>query len=89
MTMPAIFYNLVMGTIGAFQIFGLPFNLVGEAGGASNSLYFVVMHIYRKAFNELAFSFAASMSWVLFMFIGVLTLLNFSIQKWIHYGDDE
>ena len=77
-----------MGTIGAFQIFGLPYNLVGETGGSGSSLYFVVMHIYRKAFNELAFSFAAAMSWVLFGLIGILTLLNFSLQRWIHYGDD-
>lgn len=88
MTTPAIFYNLVMGVIGAFQVFGLPYNLVGEAGGNGKALYFVVMHIYRKAFNEFAFSVAATMSWVLFAVIGILTLLNFSLQKWIHYGDE-
>lgn len=88
MTTPAIFYNLVMGVIGAFQIFGLPYNLVGEAGGNGKALYFIVMHIYRKAFNDMAFSVAAAMSWVLFAFIGVLTLVNFSLQKWIYYGEE-
>ena len=88
MTTPAIFYNLVMGVIGAFQIFGLPYNLVGEAGGNGKALYFIVMHIYRKAFNDMAFSVASAMSWVLFACIGILTLLNFSLQKWIYYGEE-
>lgn len=88
MTTPAIFYNLVMGMISNFQIFALPYNLVGPAGGNDKCLYFAVMDIYNMAFEQLQFSLAAAMSWVLFFFICILTTLNFKLQKWVNYGED-
>ena len=88
MTTPAIFYNLVMGMVGSFQIFGLPYNLVGPAGGNDKCLYFAVMDIYNMAFEQLEFSASAARSWVLFFFICILTMLNFKLQKWVNYGED-
>ena len=88
MTTPAIFYNLVMGMISNFQIFALPYNLVGPAGGNDKCLYFAVMDIYNMAFEQLQFSLASAMSWVLFAFICILTMLNFKLQKWVNYGED-
>jgi ABC-type sugar transport system permease subunit len=40
------------------------------------------------AFEQLQFSLAAAMSWVLFFFICILTALNFKLQKWVNYGED-
>lgn len=88
MTTPAIFYNLVMGMIGSFQIFGLPYNLVGPAGGNDKCLYFAVMDIYNMAFEQLEFSAAAARSWVLFFFILIMTMFNFKLQKWVNYGEE-
>lgn len=88
MTTPAIFYNWVMGFIGNLQIFDLPYNLVGPAGGSEKCLYFAVMDIYSQAFQEMQFSLAAAKSLVLFLFIGILTFFNFRLQKWINYGED-
>ena len=88
MTTPAIFYNLIMGFIGVFQIFDLPYNLVGPAGGSEKCLYFVVMDIYNMAFEQLQFSLASAMSWVLFAIVAILTFLNFKMQKWVNYGED-
>ena len=88
MTPPAIFYNLIMGFIGVFQIFDLPYNLVGPAGGSEKCLYFVVMDIYNMAFEQLQFSLASAMSWVLFAIVAILTFLNFKMQKWVNYGED-
>ena len=89
MTMPAIFYNGVMGFIGNLQIFDLPYNLVGPAGGSEKCLYFAVMDIYSQAFQEMRFSLASAKSLVLFAFIGILTFFNFKMQKWINYGEDQ
>lgn len=84
----SIFYNLIVGIIGAFQIFGGPYVLVGPKGGDGNSLYFIVMHIYNKAFEELNFGVAAATSWVLFAIIGILTFINFKTKKWVYYSED-
>lgn len=84
----SIFYNLIVGIIGAFQVFGTPYVLVGNKGGDGNSLYFTVMHIYNKAFDELNFGVAAAMSWVLFAIIGILTFINFKTKKWVYYSEE-
>ena len=84
----SIFYNLVVGIIGAFQVFGSPYVLVGNKGGDGNALYFIVMHIYNKAFDELNFGVASAMSWVLFFIIGVLTFINFKTKKWVYYSEE-
>lgn len=88
MTTPAIFYNFVMGMINNFQVFALPYNLVGPSGGNEKCLYFAVMEIYNKAFEELQFSLSAAMSWILFFVICILTFFNFKLQKWVNYGED-
>ncbi len=85
---PAIFYNLVTGVIGSFQIFSGPYVLTSGEGGDDHALYFIVMHIYNKAFREMQFSVAAAMSWVLFAIVAVLTVITFKTKKWVHYGED-
>lgn len=86
---PYIFYNLVMGFIGALQMFAAPYVLTGGTGGDGNSLMFYVMYIYQVGFNELNFGQAAALSWVLFLIIGLLTLVVFKTSRWVFYGGDE
>ena len=40
------------------------------------------------AFEQLQFSLASAMSWVLFAIVAILTFLNFKMQKWVNYGED-
>ena len=49
---PVIFFNLVMGVIGAFQQFVLPYTLLGQRAPA-NSLTFYVMYLYDNGFKFL------------------------------------
>lgn len=83
---PVIFYNVVMGTINALQIFTLPYSLTGGEGSPTHSLTFYVMHLYNNAFGYMKMGYASAMAWILFVIILVLTLVIFGTsKKWVHY----
>lgn len=85
---PSIFYNLVTGIIGAFQVFGSAYVMTGGTGGDGNGLLFVVIHIYNVAFERVNFGVSSAMSWILFAIIAILTFVAFKTKKWVHYGED-
>lgn len=83
---PVIFYNVVMGTINALQIFTLPYAMTGGEGSPTHSLTFYVMHLYNNAFGYMKMGYASAMAWILFLIILVLTVAIFGTsKKWVHY----
>jgi len=70
---PVIFFNLIMGVIGSFQVFTAGFLLTD--GGPQNSTLFYTLYIYRNAFRYFDMGYAAALAWVLFFIILALTLL--------------
>ena len=83
---PVIFFNLIMGTIGAMQNFVLPYTLTNGTGSPANSLMLYVMYLYQNAFNYLKMGYASAMAWILFLIVALLTALIFVTQKrWVHY----
>lgn len=84
---PIIFFNLVMGLIGAFQTFSQAYIMTG--GGPNNATLFYVLLIYRNAFQENQFGYASALAWILFLIIGAFTMLIFRTAKsWVHYGGE-
>jgi ABC-type sugar transport system permease subunit len=81
---PAIYFNLVISTIGAFQIFQQPYILT--RGGPLNSTYTISMHLFRNAFEFGKMGYSAMMAWCLFIVIMAITLLiQKSSDKWVFY----
>ncbi len=81
---PTIFFSLVMGIIGALQVFTQSFVMTG--GGPNNATLFYVLLLYRNAFEYFRMGYASAMAWVLFVAILLLTLLVFqSSPMWVHY----
>lgn len=89
MITPVIFFDLVTSFIGGFQIFqqAYVFTDNGSAGGGpQNSLLFFNFHMWNEAFKSLNMGYAMAMSWVLFVIIMILTLINIKFaKKWVHY----
>jgi multiple sugar transport system permease protein len=77
---PTIFFNLVMGVIGSFQVFTQ--GLIMTNGGPNNSTYFYVLYTYRNAFEFFKMGYASALAWVLFMIILALTLLVVRSSSW-------
>ena len=72
MLSPLIFYNLVMGIIGSFQIF-TQVKIMTNGGPGTDTLFYVI-NLYRQAFEFHNMGYASAMAWVLFLIVLVLTL---------------
>jgi multiple sugar transport system permease protein len=87
---PVIFFNLIIGIIGALQNFVLPYTLTNGQGTPANSMMFYVMYLYTNGFGYLKMGYASAMAWILFLLVVVLTSLIFLSQKrWVHYQGKE
>lgn len=86
LTTPTIYFNLVIGVIGAFQLFNQPYILTD--GGPVDSTLTVSLFIFRNAFEYGKMGYASSVAWLLFVAIMALVLFIQSTQKkWVFYGD--
>lgn len=86
MLTPVIFFNLVMGTIGAFQYFTQAY--VMTAGGPEDSTMFYSLYLFNRAWRYLDMGYASAMAWILFVVIMVFTgIIMKSQRKWVHYGN--
>jgi len=83
MLSPLIFYNLVMGLIGSFQIFTQA--KVMTNGGPNNETMFYVLNLYRQAFEFHNMGYASALAWVLFLIVLALTIVVFKGSKNLVY----
>jgi multiple sugar transport system permease protein len=86
MLSPVLFFNLVMGIIGTFQVFGSALILFGSTGGPKQSALFYGLYMYHKAFEQFDIGLGSALAWVLFVIILVFTLMVFkSAPLWVYY----
>ena len=85
---PILFFNLILSVISTFQTFTNAF--VATNGGPLDSTLFLVLYIYRQAFEYRQMGYASALAWVLFVIILILTLLLVRSQRfWVFYlGSD-
>jgi multiple sugar transport system permease protein len=92
MISPVLFFNLVMGVIGAFSYFTQAYVMgsgYGQGAGVNNSGLFYVLNIYLQV-SSLHMGYACALAWVLFFIILLLTLLIFkSSALWVYYGGEK
>ena len=90
LTTPVIFYNCVLSLIGIFQYFLVPYVLNGGTGDPGNMTFFYGLHLYKEAFQYSKMGYAATMAWVLFLFVLALTVILFATGKyWVYYAAEE
>ncbi|MFH0878928.1 MAG: sugar ABC transporter permease [Lentisphaerota bacterium] len=88
MISPVIYFNLIMGIIGALQVFAGPYIMFG-GGGPNRSALFYAVYLYDNAFSYNQMGYACAMAWVLFLLILFLTwLATRTTRKHIYYAGD-
>ncbi len=80
---PTIFFTLIMGIIGSFQVFTQGF--VMTQGGPNNATLFYVLYLYQNAFQFLKMGYASALAWVLFLIILAFTAVQMKMSGWVHY----
>ena len=86
---PVMFFNLILGIIGSFQIFTSAYVMTG--GGPNYSSLYYALYLFRNAFEYFKFGKASAMAWVLFAILLILTMIQFRTSKrWVYYeGGDK
>ncbi len=88
MISPTIFFNVVMGIIGAFQYFTQAH--VMTQGGPLGSTLFYNLYLYNVAFTDYEMGYSSALAWIMFFIIVFFTALVFkSSDLWVHYENDQ
>lgn len=84
MLTPTTFFALIISLINSFQIFEQAWLMPEDFARRGTSV--VVEQIVNNAFRYNRMGYAAAMSWVLFVVIFAVTLVQLALQKrWVHY----
>ncbi|CAN5342102.1 sugar ABC transporter permease [soil metagenome] len=87
MMSPVIFFNLVLGVIGALQAFTSAYIITD--GGPQNGTLFYTLYIFRKGFTDSEMGYASALAWVLFAIVLVLSVFVFrSFGRMVYYEDE-
>lgn len=87
MISPVIFFNVIMGIIGALQAFVQPY--IMTAGGPARATLFYNLYLYQKAFEDYEMGYASAMAWILFLLIVFLSLgANKLSKRFVYYRSE-
>ena len=80
MLSPVIFFNVLMETVGAFQLFGRP---TSSAASPVPGVVDAVLHrrIYTLAFTDFRMGYASTYAWLLVLAVGLVTVIMFRAAK--------
>jgi multiple sugar transport system permease protein len=85
MLSPVILFNVVMGIIGALQVFAVPY-VMFPGGAPARSTYFIASYLFDNAFQYQRMGYASAVGWVMFIITLVLTLLALKLSdRHVHY----
>jgi lactose/L-arabinose transport system permease protein len=73
---PVILFSVVLSTMGSFNLFSEIYNLT-NGGGPVNATITPVIVIFNEAFRDFRLGYASAMSYLYFIILFVLTLLQF------------
>jgi multiple sugar transport system permease protein len=84
----AVFFNVIVLTIAAFQVFDQVYLLFwrDQSNASPDSSLFYAIYLFQQAFQQFNFGFAAAMAWLLFVILLVLTFLQVKIgNRFVYY----
>ena len=89
MISPMIFFQFIMGIIGALQVFTPAFLMTGGGPGPTRPTFFYILYLYQVAFVRFDMGYASALAWILFGITLILTLLVFKfLGRKIYYEAD-
>jgi multiple sugar transport system permease protein len=90
MMSPVIFYNIIIGVIGAFQYFVAALLIGGRNGDPQGATLFYNLHFYRQAFVFNDMGYGSALALLMFITVMILTGIMFSVgQKAVYYAAGE
>jgi multiple sugar transport system permease protein len=87
-----IFFNVLVLTIAALQVFDQAFLLFwrNQTNGSPESSLFYAVYLFQNAFRDFNFGFAAAMAWLIFVIIMIITLIQVRFgNRFVYYEGDK
>lgn len=86
---PVIFFNLLLGLIGAFQVFSSAYIISNGSGGPAGMTNFITLYLYKRGFSDGQMGYASAIAWVLLIVVAIIAFILFRTQRsWVHYSGD-
>ena len=73
------FFIVVTSLISSWQVFELPYLLTG--GGPANATRTLMMYTYSQAFGSFRMGYASLISWVMFLLIFIVTIIQWMLAR--------
>lgn len=73
---PVAVFVVVLSTIGSFQLFELPFLMLGNSGGPENSGLTIVLYLYQNGFETGDLGYASAIGWTLALGVLLISLVQ-------------
>ncbi|MBC7234793.1 MAG: sugar ABC transporter permease [Chloroflexi bacterium] len=87
MISPTMFFNLILGVIGALQVFTLSY--VATLGGPSYATWFYALHIYRQAFEYFRMGYGSALAWIFVVILLIFTYFQLNLsRRWVYYAGE-
>jgi multiple sugar transport system permease protein len=85
MISPAVFFNMILGIIGALQVFTTAY--ITTRGGPGRATWFFALHIYTNAFEYFDMGYASALAIILFFILLVFTIIQLRLSdRWVFYA---
>ncbi len=88
---PVVFFQLIMGLIGALQILEVPI-LLTNRGGQSGQIqmaqakFMYMVYTYSQVFDFQRFGYGVALAWICFVIVLLLTLIIIGTSRyWVYY----
>ena len=82
---PTIFFNLVMQMINGFLAFTQSYIIT--QGRPMNSTLFYTVYMYQQSFEFYNTGYGAALAWIMFVIVGLITLILFGTKRfWVYEG---
>ncbi|WP_341933124.1 sugar ABC transporter permease [Microbacterium sp. LWO14-1.2] len=87
----AMFFNVIVLSIAAFQIFDQAYLLFwrDQSNSSPEASLFYAIYLFQQAFRQFNFGFAAAMAWLLFVIIMIITVIQVKVgNRFVYYEGD-
>jgi multiple sugar transport system permease protein len=87
----ALFFTFIINTIASLQLFSEVYTIFfgQRTGTPQDAALFYVIYLFRQAFEFFRMGYASALAWLLFVVIGVITVIQFRLSRRFVYYEGE
>jgi multiple sugar transport system permease protein len=89
---PVIFFQLILGLIGAMQVLDAPILIHGTTDPLSGRVqmpatrYMYMIYVFAQVFDFQRYGYGTALAWIIFIVVLIVTLVVlWSSKFWVHY----